>query len=610
MTRLKADQTSRTGDAPAYPGIPEVAGASPSQQQFNTAVRTTLQLGAGGRGSRFDRWVTLRDLEDLGLAARASTALPPGGGVPLHGPNGTSYLSFEAFADKIRATRLYTDLTRAIDDPRRFDDLPERTRRLLAEDLASEAARIGADIRRIDEKYQEATESLAQTVQTVTASVHEAAAGVRSAQFAYASLNRAVAGSVTTITTRLDGFNGGASTIEQTMTAIADRATGLEAQYTLKVSAGGALAGFGVAATEVDGIPSSAFIIQADKFAIVSSSYAGGLTTTPDTTKIPFGIDATGIYMTGNVRIDGNLLVTGSITGGKIADGAITDAKLGAGAVTLAKFASSLEPVTIVSSVPLTKSTEAIFNTTDGKLYRWSGTAYVATVAAEDISGQVTNAQIAALAATKITGQLTDAQLADLAATKITGQLTNAQIAEVAAAKVSGQLTNAQLADIAATKITGQLTDAQIADLAAAKVTGQISSAQIADGSIAGTKFASGLEPVTVVASVPLTQSTSTVFNTADGKLYRWSGTAYVATVPTTDLSGTITDAQIAALAATKLTGQITSTQITDGAISTPKLAAGSVTTATLAAGAVTANEIAAGAITTAKLAAGAVTAT
>jgi hypothetical protein len=75
------------------------------------------------------------------------------------------------------------------------------------------------------------------------------------------------------------------------------------------------MAGFGLAATDSgSGNATSAFIIQADKFAIVDSSYAGGLDTTPDVTKIPFGIDGTGIYMTGAVRIDGSLLVAGTVT--------------------------------------------------------------------------------------------------------------------------------------------------------------------------------------------------------------------------------------------------------------------------------------------------------
>ena len=129
--------------------------------------------------------------------------------------------------------------------------------------------------------------------------------------------------------------------------------------------------------------------------------------------------------------------------------------------------------------------------------------------------------------------------------------------------------------------------------------------------SLDATKFAASIEPVTMVSGTnPTVKSTSNIYNTTDQKLYNWNGSAYVATVAATDISGTLalsaipnlsaskitsgqfSDAQIAGMAAAKLTTQIVGTQITDGSISTPKLAAG----------AVTANEIAAGAITTAKL--------
>jgi hypothetical protein len=124
--------------------------------------------------------------------------------------------------------------------------------------------------------------------------------------------------------------------------------------------------------------------------------------------------------------------------------------------------------------------------------------------------------------------------------------------------------------------------------------------------------FAAGITPVEIVATLPVTGNFQgrTVFLTTDSKLYRYTGSAWTSVVPAVDITGQLTDAQLADLAAAKLTGQITSTQITDGSISTPKLAAGSVTTAKLVANAVTANEVAAGAITTAKLDAGAVTTT
>ncbi len=140
---------------------------------------------------------------------------------------------------------------------------------------------------------------------------------------------------------------------------------------------------------------------------------------------------------------------------------------------------------------------------------------------------------------------------------------------------------------------------------------GTVTAAKLAAQAVDLTKFAAGIEPVSIVvgSTLPTTLSTRQIFLTGTSKMYRWNGAAYVATVPSTDITGQLTDSQIAAIAAAKLTGQITATQITDGAISTPKLAAGSVTTAVLAADAVTADKIAANAVTASEIAAGAVTA-
>ena len=91
-----------------------------------------------------------------------------------------------------------------------------------------------------------------------------------------------------------------------------------------------------------------------------------------------------------------------------------------------------------------------------------------------------------------------------------------------------------------------------------------------------------------IVSALPTTSlfEGRVVFLTTDDKLYRYTGSGWTAS-----------------LAAADLTGQITSTQITDGAISTPKLAAGSVETAKLAASAVTTDKLAVGSVTAAKMA-------
>jgi hypothetical protein len=114
----------------------------------------------------------------------------------------------------------------------------------------------------------------------------------------------------------------------------------------------------------------------------------------------------------------------------------------------------------------------------------------------------------------------------------------------------------------------------------------------ITDGILNTAKFASSIRPVEIVSSLPSSGNAQgrTVFLTTDNKLYRWTGSAWTAAVPAVDV-----------------TGQITTTQITDGAISTPKLTAGAVTADTIATNAITSDKITANAIIAGKIAASAI---
>jgi hypothetical protein len=133
--------------------------------------------------------------------------------------------------------------------------------------------------------------------------------------------------------------------------------------------------------------------------------------------------------------------------------------------------------------------------------------------------------------------------------------------------------------------------------------------AGIEPGSLDVAAFAADIRPVEIVAALPTSGNFAgrMAYLTTDGKLYRHAGSpsgvgGWSASVPATDL-----------------TGQITTTQISNNAISTPKIEAGAITTAkidtgavtadTIAANAITAGKVAAGAISTAQLAAGGVTA-
>jgi hypothetical protein len=117
----------------------------------------------------------------------------------------------------------------------------------------------------------------------------------------------------------------------------------------------------------------------------------------------------------------------------------------------------------------------------------------------------------------------------------------------------------------------------------------------IADGILNTAKFAASIRPVEIVSSLPSSGNTQgrTVFLTTDNKLYRWTGSAWTAAVPALDL-----------------TGQITTTQITDGAVSTPKLNAGAVTAEKIATNAITSDKITANSIIAGKIAAAAISTT
>lgn len=136
-----------------------------------------------------------------------------------------------------------------------------------------------------------------------------------------------------------------------------------------------------------------------------------------------------------------------------------------------------------------------------------------------------------------------------------------------------------------------------ITSIPASLLTGNLDPARIPSGALDITKFASGITPVEIVAALPAFGNQGrTVFLTTDNKLYRDTGTAWTAAVPTVDLTGTIDGAtQIAA-------GSILANRIATNAITANEMAANSIIAGKIAAGAVNTGELAAGAVTAGKI--------
>jgi len=302
-------------------------------------------------------------------------------------------------------------------------------------------------------------------------------------------------------------------------------------------------------------------------------------------TSVP-AVDITGQLSNSQIASLNAAKITGELVASQISDASLTTAK----------FASGIRPVEIVNSLPTTGNFEGriVFLTTDGKIYRYTGASFVSTVAAVDVTGQLSNSQIAALDAAKIIGQLTTNQIADatLTTAKFASSIKPIEIVSALPGlpHVEGRMVflttddklyrntgSGWVASVASVDITGQLTSDQIADLAASKITGQLVASQIADAAITTAKFASGIKPVEIVSSLPSTGNFEgrIVYLTADDKLYRYTGTDWTSAIPATDISGQLTSAQISAIDAAKITGQLVANQIADATLTTAKFATG-----------------------------------
>jgi hypothetical protein len=106
------------------------------------------------------------------------------------------------------------------------------------------------------------------------------------------------------------------TTVGNHTTSIQQQATsinGLSGQYSVKIDTNGHVAGFGLSNTTVSGTPSSAFIIRADKFAIIDpANTTTGLTNSPPTATIPFFVSG------GTTYIKAAAILDASITAAKI----------------------------------------------------------------------------------------------------------------------------------------------------------------------------------------------------------------------------------------------------------------------------------------------------
>lgn len=293
------------------PAIPYVRTGNQGLDRFIEAVREWIEVRSGARGDTYERALTLRDLSDAGMIRLGVT----GGKVALlvQEADGKSYApaTADAFAQQILNSRLFRDLMKSLKDPTRFDLLPQEVQDALLRDIAAEAKLRGADIRTMETVIQDGKRSLALYVEEATAAMGNAAAGVRQTIYAAAEDGRASAGIARQVQGRLDDVQGSEFSIEELLYGNAEY-DGVMAQYTLKLSAGGAFAGIGLVAEDnLAGSTTSKLIFVADNVAFVGAGESVGTgpgqidPSNPPSGRVPFGIDTVNniIYINGQVRI-------------------------------------------------------------------------------------------------------------------------------------------------------------------------------------------------------------------------------------------------------------------------------------------------------------------
>jgi hypothetical protein len=119
-------------------------------------------------------------------------------------------------------------------------------------------------------------------------------------------------GTITSQATSISNLTTTVGTNTASITTQSSSIDGIEANYGVKVDINGRITGFGLNSTAKDATPTSEFYVIADKFAVVDPASTGS------TPIVPFVIADSLITMGANVRINGDLVTTGTIDAARI----------------------------------------------------------------------------------------------------------------------------------------------------------------------------------------------------------------------------------------------------------------------------------------------------
>jgi len=180
-------------------------------------------------------------------------------------------------------------------------------------------------------------------VSNTTLANYTTTAGLLETYYTKTDADGAIASAVNTLSSGYENPDGSAGTVslQTAMTTQADVNGALKSQYSVKIDNKGHVSGFGLNSVAVNGVPESAFVIRADKFAIVDpASTANGSTNTPSADVIPFGVTNGVVYIKSAAIEDGTITNAkiGTIDADKITTGFIRSDRIEAGSIDASKI--------------------------------------------------------------------------------------------------------------------------------------------------------------------------------------------------------------------------------------------------------------------------------
>jgi hypothetical protein len=317
--------TTATPSIPAYDGT--------NTDQVLASIISTLNVREGYLGDKMDKAITYRELALLGLAqdptgkVKANSAAATNAGIPV-----ATAVEEDGYDPTLDLTSPPAPpeviLTPSIGLIHIFWNQPSYRNHAYAEIWRAEVANIGAAVKIGTSDSQNYVDAPTNTtaeyyywVRFVSAAdvkgpynsqLVKAKANIDPAVL-IASLENELLNSTLSKNLALSLTNATNQIVEERESRQKD-SQNLYAQYTVKIDQNGHVSGFGLASETIDGTTTSAFIVRADKFAIVDpTSTSNSLTTTPAADVVPFQVTGGAVY------IKSAMIAAASITSAQIA---------------------------------------------------------------------------------------------------------------------------------------------------------------------------------------------------------------------------------------------------------------------------------------------------